>query len=249
MRDLNAIIIDDERLAVAALQDMLGDVRGVHLLGHAADADSGLVLLASRQPDLVFLDIGMPGMDGIELARMLRRMARPPLVILVTAHADYGAEAYDCAVLDYVLKPVQLERLQRACERAAVMAAGLARSAPPPDDLWVPHLGSVVRLPLETVVRMEAERDYVRVHTAGRSYLMRTTLNALEARLDARAFVRIHRSTIIPLGRVRSLRHGGGGRWAAVDLDGRADQVGRSYLAAVRARLGITADEASFDAA
>jgi two-component system response regulator AlgR len=232
-----ALILDDEPLAVSVLRQQAERTGMANIVGSAGDAASGLALLAAQPADVLFLDISMPGMSGIELARHLRSLSNAPLVILVTAYDHFGTEAFDCAVVDYVLKPVEPERLLRACQRAQQLLA--ARSPVPerPDDWWLPHRGTVVRVALADIERLEADRDYVHVHLAERSYLMRSTLAALESRLDPSAFVRIHRSTILRADQISELRHLGAGTWLAVDERGATYRVGRSYLDAVRARL------------
>lgn len=240
---LRAAIVDDEPLAVATLRAMAERTGMVEIVGSAGDAETGLGLLNALRPCLLFLDISMPGISGLELACKLRALPAPPLVVLVTAHDNYGPEAFDCAVVDYVLKPVEPERLLRACQRAAQLQAARPRPAAPPDDLWVPHRGTVVRVPLAGIERLDAERDYVRLHLDERSYLMRATLAALESRLDPACFIRIHRSTILRADTIRALRYRAPGAWHAVDARGAAHRVGRSYLDAVRARLSITAAE------
>lgn len=238
---LRAVIVDDEPLAVATLRVMAERTGMVEIVGSAGDAQAGLGLLAALRPCLLFLDISMPGLSGLDLARQLRELPAAPLVVLVTAHDNYGPEAFDCAVVDYVLKPVEPARLLRACQRASQLQAARVTPGAPPDDLWVPHRGTVVRVPLTAVERLDAERDYVRLHLDQRSYLMRATLAALESRLDPARFVRIHRSTILRADTIRALRHHAAGAWHAIDARGAAHRVGRSYLDAVRARLAITA--------
>jgi two-component system response regulator AlgR len=239
----SAVIIDDEPLAVEALRRLCERSGLVRIVGSASGGAAGLPLLAAQQPDAVFLDIGMPGMSGLEIARHLRTLARPPLVIFVTAYDHFATEAFDLSVVDYILKPLEPERLERAIERAAQVLAERAAvgGGQAAQDFWVPHGGSIVRVPAAAIKRIDAERDYVRLSVEQRSYLLREPLSAIEARLAPELFLRVHRSTIVRLDCVRELRHLGAGAWEVVDQDGRQARVGRSYLARVRAQLGLAA--------
>ncbi len=240
--EIRAIIIDDEPLAIDALRRLCERAGCVRVLGHAGDGASGLQALASHRPDVVFLDIGMPGMSGLELAAAIKDWQRAPLVVLVTAFDHYATEAFDLCVVDYLLKPVEALRFERALERVGqILSARQATSGAEAaiEDFWAPHAGSIVRIPVATVQRIDAERDYVRLTVESRSYLLRAALSAVAARLDPALFVRVHRSTIMRADCVGQVRHLGAGAWEIVDRNGRPARVGRSYLADVKARLGL----------
>ncbi|MES2148347.1 MAG: LytTR family DNA-binding domain-containing protein [Pseudomonadota bacterium] len=240
--DIRAVIIDDEPLAIDALRRLCERIRTVRVLGHAGDGAAGLSALASHRPDVVFLDIGMPGMSGLELAATIKDWERPPLVVLVTAFDHYATEAFDLCVVDYLLKPVESLRFERAIERVGQILSARQGTASPDaaiEDFWAPHAGSIVRIPVATVQRIDAERDYVRLTVDSRSYLLRAALSAVAARLDPALFVRVHRSTIVRADCVGHVRHLGSGAWEIVDRNGRPARVGRSYLADVKARLGL----------
>ncbi len=239
---LRAAIIDDEVLALEALQLMCERTGLVEIAGHAEDGAAGLKLLAALQCDLVFLDIGMPGMSGLEVAAALKTWDPAPLVVLVTAYDNFATQAFDLAVIDYLLKPVESARLARAVERASSLLAArraTGKAAAPMEDFWAPHAGSIVRVPAASVQRIDAERDYVRLSVEGRSYLLRAALSAIETRLDPALFLRVHRSTIVRADCIGQFRHLGAGAWEIIDLAGRPARVGRSYLADVKARLGL----------
>jgi two-component system response regulator AlgR len=235
---IRAAIIDDEPLAVEALRRLCERGGQVRIVGSASGGAAGLPMLAAQQPDAVFLDIGMPGMSGLEIAHHLKTLQRPPLVIFVTAYDHFATEAFDLSVVDYILKPLEPERLERAIERAAQLLAARGQAA---QDFWVPHGGSIVRIAAAAIRRIDAERDYVRLSVEQRSYLLREPLSAIEARLAPELFLRVHRSTIVRLDCIRALRHLGAGAWEVVDQDGRQARVGRSYLARVKAQLGLAA--------
>ena len=230
-----AVIVDDEPLAVEGVRRMCAASGLVSIVGEAVDGASGLALIRQVSPQAVFLDITMPGLSGLDVARALRSMSPAPHVVLVTANDHFATEAFDLAVVDYVLKPIDPERLTRAIERVAALS--VLRVA---DDgvLWVPYRGTVVRLAISDICRIDAERDYVRVSDAERSYLLRATLSDLAERLHE-GFLRIHRSTMIARDRIAGVRHAGGGSWTAIDLAGEEWPIGRTYLAHVRTALGI----------
>lgn len=235
---IDAMIIDDEPLAVEALRGMCERTGMVRITGTASGGADGLRLLARQRPDAVFLDIGMPGMSGLDTAARLKALTQPPLIIFVTAYDHFATEAFDLSVADYILKPLDAARLDRAIERVGQM---LAARTPAEQDFWVPHGGGIVRIPASAIKRIDAERDYIRLSVEGRSYLLREPLSAIEARLDPDLFLRVHRSTIVRVDCVRALRHLGAGAWEVIDHDGRQARVGRSYLARVKTQLGVPA--------
>lgn len=233
-----AVIVDDEPLALEGVRRLCLASGLVDIVGEAIDGASGLALIERLRPQAVFLDIAMPGVSGLEVAAALTRQAGAPRVVLVTANDHFATEAFDLAVVDYVLKPIIPERLTRAIDR---LAALIAADGPPtaPMEFWVPYRGTVVRLPALDILRIEAERDYVRFITHDRSFLLRATLTDMLGRLDATRFVRIHRSTIVAGDRIAGLHHVGAGAWAVIDPDGAEFPIGRSYLEPLRERFGL----------
>ena len=241
MMPFTAVIIDDEPLAREALRGLCATLTTVTLLGEADDGASALALVERCTPNAVFLDIGMPGLDGLTLAARFAELACPPCVVFVTAYDRYATQAFDLSVVDYVLKPVERARLERAIERveARLAASDRGRPSEADDAFWLSSRGVMMRVPVASVVRVEAERDYVRIITAEHSYLLRDALTAIERRLDPALFLRLHRSAIVRCDHIAGLRHEGRGVWSAVDVDNNASRIGRSYLARVRERLGI----------
>lgn len=231
------VIADDEPLALDGLRRQCMRSGSVEIVGEAADGRGAVALIERLRPQAVFLDIAMPDLTGLDVARELARLASPPRIVLVTAHDHFATEAFDLHVVDYVLKPIDPDRLLRAIERLeAVIPQTIA--ADESQDLWLPHRGSLARLPVEGIQRIEAERDYVRIYDSDRSYLLRSTLSEILERLGG-AFFRIHRSTAVRTDAIKGIRHVSSGAWAVEDIDGRELPIGRSYLAAVRARLGV----------
>ncbi len=234
----SAIIIDDEPLAIEALRGLCGRSPAVRIVDAAAGGVAGLALVERHRPDAIFLDIGMPGMDGLAVAARLGALARPPLVVLVTAYDHFATQAFDLAVVDYVLKPVLPARLDRAIDRVTARLAEDSASAAA-EEFWLPSRGGMVRIATSAIARVEAERDYVRIFDDVRSYLLRGSISALAARLDPRSFIRVHRSTILRRDGIVEVRRQPGGGWIAVGACGRVTPIGRSYIAHIRALLDI----------
>ena len=236
-----AIIMDDEPLAVEALRGLCARSAAMNVIGHAGDGGSGLAAIDRLRPDAVFLDIEMPGMDGLSVAASLGRLAAPPLIVFVTAYDHFAAQAFDLAVVDYVLKPVEAVRLDRAIERVAErMALGHVSQPARAKEFWVPSRGAMVRIDVSDISRVEAERDYVRIFVGEASYLLRGSITAIEERLDPEQFLRVHRSTILRRAAIAEVRHRGAGAWVATDMAGGSTNIGRSFLANVRAKLGLS---------
>ncbi len=244
---LRTLIVDDEPLAVERMQVICAKLPDLAVVGTASDGAAALRLVDALAPDLILLDMTMPEVDGLSVARKLARQDTSPAVIFVTAHDHFAVEAFDLDAVDYVLKPVAPERLGRAIERA------LARriDAPPGaveesawlTELWVPHRSELLRIEISQVSRIDAERDYVRLHVAAppepsRTYLLLQTIAGLEQRLDPEEFIRIHRSTILRRDHIRGLRHDGLGVWSVEIDDGEALRIGRTYLPKVKAMAG-----------
>ena len=239
MTRMRALIVDDEPLAVERMQVICAKLPELAVVGTASDGAAALRLVEALAPDLILLDMTMPEADGLAVARKLAERERPPAVIFVPAHDHFAVEAFDLDAVDYVLKPVAHERLSRAIERAVSRRTRPARSDSKwLDELWVPHRSELLRVEIDQIDRIDAERDYVRLHLGDRSYLLLQTIAGLEERLDPAEFIRIHRSTILRKDRIRGLRHDGLGVWSAELEDGEALRIGRTYLPKVKAMAG-----------
>ncbi|HYD38499.1 MAG TPA: LytTR family DNA-binding domain-containing protein [Allosphingosinicella sp.] len=238
------LVVDDEPLAIERLQLLLARIEGVALAGTASDGEAALRLVEAVRPDAVLLDIAMPGMDGIDVARALARSERPPVVIFVTAFDTFAVAAFDIEAVDYVMKPVSAERLARAVERARERLAVRGGEPRPAggslhvEEFWVSEARGLVRLAAADVDRVSAERDYMRLHVGKRSWLINHTIGKLEAELDPGRFVRLHRSAIVRRDFVTGLRRDEGGRWWVRLADGGEQKVGRLYLANAKALAG-----------
>ncbi len=244
MTSLRTMIVDDEPLAVERLEILCSEQPYIEIVGTACDGVAALRMAQQLTPDLIFLDIGMPKMDGINAARALGLMERKPAIILVTAYDNFAVEAFDLDVVDYVLKPVSSERLGRAIARAQsglttpIAEQPAKNSGSYASEFWVSHRAELIRIAAVDIERIEAERDYMRLYTGQRSYLLHQTISTLEQRLNPEQFQRIHRSHIVRRDLITGLRHEGGGVWHAllgVDLSMR---IGRKYLAEVKRLAG-----------
>ena len=238
---LRTLIVDDEPLAIERLQILCARMPDLELTGTASDGKAALRLAEALSPDLILLDISMPGLDGLGVARALGQRAASVSIIFVTAFDQFAVAAFEVAAVDYLLKPVAEDRLARAIGRVrAQLAAPDTASRPSPwtAEFWVPHRSEVIRIAAAGIDLIEAERDYMRLHVGARSFLIHKTITELEQQLDPAVFVRLHRSTIVPRDRIASLKHDGGGIWDAVLKDGKVLRVGRSYLPALRSIMG-----------
>ena len=242
---MRTLIVDDEPLAVERMQILCARIPALHVVGTASDGAAALRLCEALAPELVLLDMTMPEVDGLGVARGLARQSPRPAVIFVTAHDHFAVEAFDLDAVDYVLKPVAQDRLERAVERALARRDGVAPApaeapveSPWIEEFWVPHRSELIRIAAGDIDRIDAERDYVRLHVGARSYLLLHTIQRLEDRLDPERFIRLHRSTIVRRDRIAGLKHDGLGVWSAQLVDGELLRIGRTYLAKAKAMAG-----------
>ncbi|MGW7285813.1 LytR/AlgR family response regulator transcription factor [Streptomyces sp. NPDC054847] len=235
---LRVLAVDDEKPALEELLYLLRADSRIRSAEGATDATEALRRIGRALEagpdsedaiDVVFLDIHMAGLTGLDVARLLAGFARPPLIVFVTAHEGFAVQAFDLKAVDYVLKPVRRERLAEAVRRVrdlvvplrepqrpdasaapAYLPAGATAPAAPngggAEQIPV-ELGGVTRfVPVDDITYVEAQGDYARLHTAAGSHLVRIPLSALEERWASRGFVRIHRSHLVALGRIDELR-------------------------------------------
>lgn len=200
---LRVMVVDDEALARQRLRTLLGDCRepAAHWVGEAAHAPQAVALLAHTPVDVVLLDIHMPGADGLALAQTLSAMAHPPALVFVTAHAEHAVQAFELDAVDYLTKPVRLERLEQALAKVvrhmhAHASAAVAPSAATTDHLLITERGRTERVALADVVYFKAELKYITVRTREREYVLDGSLSELEQRHAARV-VRVHRNALV----------------------------------------------------
>ena len=243
---LRVLVADDEPLATERLSLLLARIEGVTLVGTAHDGVQTVEQAERERPDLVLLDIAMPGLDGIEVARALSRLERSPAVVFVTAFDQFAVAAFEVAAVDYLMKPADSTRLIRAIDRArAFLAKGEAPGGggdrpqtPYLEEFWASDLSGLVRIAARDIDRVSAERDYMRLHVGKRSWLIHHSMSALEDGLDPALFIRLHRSALVRRDFITGFSRNASGRWIARLGDGVEQPVGRLYSDSVRAIAG-----------
>jgi len=233
---LRVLAVDDEPPALDELAFLLSKDERVGEVRTCGSASEALRLLQRDSFDVVLLDVAMPSLNGLELAQVLRQFRHPPAVIFVTAHAHHAVEAFDLRAVDYLLKPVHLDRLREAISRVSE-----DEGHADPDEQMPVELGGVTRLVRRSEVRYaSAQGDYLRLHTPSGNPLVRMPISALEQRWAEAGFVRVHRSLLVAMAHVDELRLSG--PRPSLVVDGTELPVSRRHLPEVRALLRRTRD-------
>ncbi|HVE72839.1 MAG TPA: LytTR family DNA-binding domain-containing protein [Thermoanaerobaculia bacterium] len=227
---LRTLIVDDERLARRKIRTFLEARNDVTVAGEAANVEEAIAIVERERPDLVLLDIAMPGGDGFDVVRALPSNHHPA-VVFITAHGDYAIRAFEVAAVDYLLKPFDRVRFNAAIDRAKKSAPRDLRAAFFP----VKKRDRTILVAVRDVDWIEAEGKYVRLHVRDSSYLVRDAIAAVEERLDGKQFVRIHRSTIVNLRRVTEIRDDS----LVVLQDGTQLTMSRRFRTRVREATGL----------
>ncbi len=264
-RRLRALIVDDERLARERLRELLVGDADVAIIGECGNGDDAVTAIERDHPDLVLLDIQMPELDGFGVVRAVG-VEHMPAVVFVTAHDEHAVAAFEVHAVDYVLKPVDPERLAEAVRRAkrriasapgggvgardddrdlrerlaalvAEVSAAVAPGPAPTGRLAIKGEGRVVFVRIADVDWVEAMDNYVRLHVGRDVHMMRETLSNLEARLAGTTFLRIHRSSIVNIDRIREVQPWFAGDYVVILNDGTKLTTGRRYRAAVQGLL------------
>jgi two-component system, LytTR family, response regulator len=253
MNKIRTVVVEDEPVSRDRLLALLGEEEDIEVVGACADGREAAEAIVNRSPDLVFLDIQLPEMSGLELARRLNPDRRPA-VVFVTAHDTYALPAFEIHALDYLLKPFSAQRFRSAlayarqhlAQRRAtslgrqildmlpdMQPAAAALPQPPPqtmlDRLVVKSSGRIYFVRIADIDWCEAAGNYIRVHVGAQSHLIRETMNRLEIQLDARQFVRIHRSTIVNVDRIQELRSSFNGEHVVLLRSGVRLTMSRGY--------------------
>jgi two-component system LytT family response regulator len=214
---VRALIAEDEPLARRTLRDFAAELDWLKIVGEAADGAQAVHMVDELAPDLLFLDVRMPELSGVQV---LRRIRHDPEVVFTTAYDDYALAAFELEALDYLLKPFGRERFRAAAERvrrrlsatapplpsAGERAASALDTGRPLERIFVRHRDRIIPVRVEDIARLEAADDYVTVHAGGQQYLVTVALNEFERRLDLARFRRVHRSHIVNLDHVVSFR-------------------------------------------
>lgn len=258
MRPIRTLIVDDEPAARDGMRHLLAADPEIVLAGECSNGREAAAAIRDTAPDLVFLDVQMPGLDGFGVLREVG-VDRAPAVVFVTAFDQYALRAFDVHALDYLLKPFTDDRFRESLERAKQLvrqgrlgdlsrklAALLDHDEPAParprylDRLVVKSGGKVTLLPVGEIEWIDAEGDYVRIHVGKTWHLLRETMKNLEDQLDSARFVRIHRSTIVNLEKVKELQPFFRGEYVVVLHNGTTLKLSRGYRDNLEARLGRT---------
>ncbi len=250
---IRTLIVDDEELARERLRALLGAETDLEIIGESADGASAVEAIVREQPDLLFLDVEMPELDGFGVLEALRP-ARVPVVIFTTAFSQHAIKAFEVHALDYLLKPFDRERLRVALDRARdrlresrsgalneKLAALLAEMRPPPvasDRLVVKAAGKVLLVKVGDIDWIEAADNYVSLHVGSDTHMLRETMNSLEARLNPKQFIRISRSTIVNLERIKELQPMFHGDYAVILRNGTRLSLSRSHREKLQHLLG-----------
>lgn len=230
-----AVVVDDDPLARERLKDLNEDVALVEIVGEAADGPSAIELIDRVKPDIVFMDIEIPVFSGLQV---LERITHRPAVIFTTAYGHYAVRAFELAAVDYLLKPFGRERLSEAVARLTGRAseadssleraqAALRPADEPPNRIFIRDRDTIVPVSVATIVRLEADGDYVRVHTRAEQHMMRIKLQDLEESLGDQ-FIRVHRSHLLNLAHVVRFESHDATRLAAIMADGSRVVASRS---------------------
>jgi two-component system LytT family response regulator len=246
---ITACIVDDEELARRGIRSRLASRDDVRIVAECSSGHDAVDAIAAYEPDLIFLDVQMPGLDGFGVIDEVGP-ERMPVVIFVTAYDEHALRAFDVHALDYLLKPIDEERLHEAIDRArrriaqrrsselsdrltslldAVTAGDIAEAKSGPDRFVIKTGGRITFVDADAINWVEAAGDYVRLHTDEKVHLLRETMSGMEDRLDPTCFLRIHRSTIINTERLRELRPYGNSEYIVVLDDGTELKLSRTY--------------------
>lgn len=250
MTPIRAVLVDDEELARQLLREYIEESGGVEVVAECANGFEAVKSIAELKPDLVFLDVQMPKLDGFEVLELLDA---PVAVIFVTAYDQYAMRAFDANAVDYLLKPFSADRLNKALEKVrqrlgnpppAIAAAELSAAARPPEqklERVVVKDGTRVHIiPIDRLDYVEAQDDYIALRSEKKNYLKQQTISSIEGQLDAKKFVRIHRSYIVNLERIARIEPYTRDSRVAVLNDGTQLPVSRSGHAKLKTLLGET---------
>jgi DNA-binding LytR/AlgR family response regulator len=243
---IRTLIVDDEPIARQILREDLELVPGIQIAGEAADGFEAVEAVRELSPDLVFLDLQMPGLGGFDVVRRLRRSGHVPMFVIVTAYDRYAIEAFEAGAVDYLLKPISPERLAQAVDRAAKMFAKAPASAEAPTELAQGNRGrrivarsgsEYLLLHADEVLAFEADGDLVWIITAKKRYLATQTLQALQEKLGSGTFRRIHRSALVNIDHVRKMSPMSSQRWLVTLSNGQEFIVSKRLAHGVRKTL------------
>jgi len=234
---LKALLVDDEVPARSELRFLLGEAGGVEVVGEAGSANEALQLIRAIPYDVVFLDVDMPGITGIQLSEVLAELEHPPALVFVTAHSEHAVKAFEVAATDYLVKPVETNRLKMAIERIAPVVEAPARI----ERIPVEKAGRKLLLQVADITHIMAKDDYSYILTDGERYLSTFSLADLEHRLEPQGFFRVHRRYLVNLAQVSEVApmYGGTMELALKDAAHTRIPVSRRRAPALKRTLGL----------
>ena len=234
---MRVLIVDDEAPARDRLRRLIDQLDGAEVVGEAADGRAALEAHRALQPDVLLLDIRMPGMDGMAVARDLARLPQPPVVIFTTAYGEHALEAFDAEAVDYLVKPVRKERLEQALSRVQRLAPGATEhtgEGSGRQHLTVRKHGGLHLIPVNEITHFQADNKYVTAYLTGREELLEESLKQLEEEFGPR-LLRIHRNALVSLKALEGLEKDAEGRcYVTLHGLGRGPEISRRHLARVR---------------
>lgn len=240
---MNVLIVDDEHLARQRLRKMLSARNGYQIIGEAETGEDALKKTQAANPDVVLMDIRMPGMDGIEAANYITRMDKPPAIIFTTAFSDHALDAFESHAIDYLLKPIKQSRLEAALDAAKRINKAQLRQLHVDEaegsrqKICVKNRGSLELIPIDDIIYFKAEQKYVTLRTAEQEFLLEEPLKDLEEEFSSR-FIRIHRNALVAIKLLQGLTKNSTGHPCAsfIDIDDLLE-ISRRHLPLVRKKL------------
>lgn len=263
-REIRALIVDDEEPARRRLRRLLAREKDVRVVGECASGVRAVAAVRELEPDVLFLEVRLPGLDGFGVIRSLVSAEVPmPLLVFVTAYDEYAVQAFEVNAVDYVLKPVDPDRFRNTVARVRARLQGESTQVPQPLQPAVEHPGSespqaalapvaqprperlmvrsegkLIFVKVESIDWVQSAGNYAKLHVGKQIYTLRCTMNQLEQLLDPRRFGRIHRSTIVNFDRIKEMQPWFSGDWLVILCDGTRLRLSRSYRSALQNRLG-----------
>jgi two-component system LytT family response regulator len=248
MSKIRTLVVDDEPIARARVVSLLKEEADIEVIGECANGRQAMTAIESSSPDLLFLDIQMPEVNGLDLARTIQSTGTPA-VVFVTAYDEYALRAFEVHALDFLLKPFSAERFRSALghareqvsqrrKGATVPKADAERRAVRPNRLMIKSGGRIHFVRMADIDWCEAQGNYVRVHVGQQEHLVRDTMSHLESELDPQQFVRIHRSTIVNVDRIQEMQSSFNGEYVVLLRTGTRLTLSRGYREILQARLG-----------
>lgn len=230
---MNVLIVDDNEIARDVLSQLVSQIKDIKLVAQCVDALEAYNQLQTNKIDVVLLDIEMPGMTGLELTRNLKDKA--PVIIFTTSKREYAVEAFELNVADYIIKPVTPARLVQAIDKARELIASQAEQMKIEGDefIFIRDSNIIRRLSLDEILFAESLRDYVKLHTPQRFYAIHNTLKAVEDRLPSNKFLRVHRSYIVAIDKIDTIREG------AIIVREKIVPVADAYRATLNKRMNV----------